>query len=327
MLAIDSYMAPLVCEVKQRFGQKAHVVFTVDLVPPHEPAAFYDAWCEAVRQADVIHLPSSSWQAYLQRDDPSSPLVQHAAKIQCLTYGIDPTTYEEEKQKVAGNSPDPEAYIAGKRKRKTNVQRRFGLAEDQDAILVVVANRWDLNNQKNNWLIAHHTPSLLVMQGGKAQLIIGNTSRDPTSQNPTLMTRLKSIAQDHPSQMSIDGMDWAQLLAAADMQLMPSKYEPCGLNHLQGMVMGVIPVCSKSGCMGEPPMIHNQNCFLFDWNPSSHQPPIDANDEFFDTLKQAVDTYVNSPQRWNEMVSHAMKDANESTWGNLASRYRDLLKV
>ncbi|MDZ7816155.1 MAG: glycogen synthase GlgA [Planctomycetota bacterium] len=108
--------------------------------------------------------------------------------------------------------------------------------------------------------------------------------------------------------------------AGSDMFLMPSRYEPCGLNQLYSLKYGTLPIVRKTGGLADtitdvtPENIENGTAtgFMFERYNSS---------ELLEAIKRAVNLYSNR-KVWREMVQTAMKQ--DWSWGNSARKYSEL---
>jgi len=130
--------------------------------------------------------------------------------------------------------------------------------------------------------------------------------------------KLKIIAEKYPNQAAVF-IDFNIPLShyiesASDIFLMPSRFEPCGLNQLYSLKYGTIPVVRKTGGLADT-VRNGKTGFVF----SSYSP-----EEFLSTLKIAINTYKNEPDRWSEMIENAMKD--DWSWERAAKKYCELYK-
>ena len=130
--------------------------------------------------------------------------------------------------------------LSGKALDKVALQRRCGLEADAGAMLFGVVSR--LTAQKGIDLVLAVLPSLLE-QG--AQLVVLGVGE------PALQDALTRAAHDHPSQVSVRlGFDETfahQVEAGIDAFLMPSRFEPCGLNQMYSQAYGTPPVVAATG--------------------------------------------------------------------------------
>ena len=105
--------------------------------------------------------------------------------------------------------------------------------------------------------------------------------------------------------------------AGADIFLMPSRYEPCGLNQLYSMQYGTIPVVRATGGLKDSvrefdPPTGSGTGFVFDL----YQGPA-----FMDALSRALSTF-RRPKRWRRLMRNAM--TADYSWTQSAARYRTL---
>ena len=315
LLALDWPTGRLVATLKQRPYNCAKVTFTVDLVPGVGELA-YELWLEGVASADTVHLPSDSWREHLRHTPHARPLFANEAKLNCIRYGFDATCFHLKRKEFGYSEHD----LGNRRLQKQVIQDYFGLRRDADAMLVIAVNRWSKDDQKNNRLIARYARDFLQLREGQIHLIIGNTSLQYKDER--LKKEFLAIAKECHQCLAIGGMKWENLLAGVDLQLLPSRYEPCGLNHCQGMSMGVIPLCSRTGCMGAPPMADGQNAFLFDWDDAASEASSRA---YFGALCRAVDRYFSHPYAWQEAVQQTMKAAFEYEWSCVVREYEQMI--
>lgn len=114
----------------------------------------------------------------------------------------------------------------------------------------------------------------------------------------------------------------AKIYAAADIFLMPSQFEPCGLGQLIAMSYGTIPIVRETGGLKdtvEPynPMTKTGTGFTFK-TYNAH--------DMLNAIWSAVDTYYNRPTDWETLVRNAM--SRDFGWAQSAAKYADLyLKI
>jgi starch synthase len=103
-----------------------------------------------------------------------------------------------------------------------------------------------------------------------------------------------------------------QIEAGADMFLMPSRYEPCGLNQIYSMKYGTVPVVRATGGLDDT--VEPFNCktgtgFRFsDYSPEA----------LLDALRQAVEAY-HEPKAWRQLIANGMK--KDFSWLASAKQY------
>ena len=108
-----------------------------------------------------------------------------------------------------------------------------------------------------------------------------------------------------------------RIYAGADIFLMPSNYEPCGIGQIVAMRYGTIPVVRETGGLKDTVQQYDKytqtgNGFVFsDYN--AH--------EMMYALKRALSAYANY-EEWNNIVHNAM--ATDFSWHNSAKEYKKL---
>jgi starch synthase len=97
--------------------------------------------------------------------------------------------------------------------------------------------------------------------------------------------------------------------AGADMFLMPSLFEPCGLNQIYSLKYGTLPIVRLTGGLADTIQDGANGFTFFDFKPSF----------FFDSVKRAVDTYRDQPEMWKQMMITAMDQ--DYSWQKSAEKY------
>jgi starch synthase len=107
--------------------------------------------------------------------------------------------------------------------------------------------------------------------------------------------------------------------AGADMLLMPSKYEPCGLSQLYALKYGTVPVVRNTGGLADTIKDFKKpdGCgFLFnDYKPA----------DLMKTIQTALSLYRNNKPKWHTLIRNGM--ALDFSWKVSARKYMDLYKV
>ncbi len=129
----------------------------------------------------------------------------------------------------------------------------------------------------------------------------------------------RSLASAHPDRFGVFvGFDErrAHLVeAGADIFMMPSRYEPCGLNQMYSMRYGTVPVVRAVGGLVDTVKPFNAangqgTGFLF----SDYQPAA-----LWDSLQRALQLYREQPQRWRRLQINGMK--RNFSWERSAAEY------
>jgi starch synthase len=107
--------------------------------------------------------------------------------------------------------------------------------------------------------------------------------------------------------------------AGADMYLMPSKYEPCGLNQMYSLAYGTVPIVRATGGLIDTVIDVSEgkkgNGFVFkDFTPEA----------MLKAIERAIELYANDPKAWKKLMVTGMK--YDFTWIKSAKKYVELYK-
>ncbi|WP_410499136.1 glycogen synthase GlgA [Chitinibacter sp. S2-10] len=134
--------------------------------------------------------------------------------------------------------------MSGKAKCKAALQQQFGLQQNADAPLFAVVSR--LTEQKGLHLVLH-TLHEIISRGGQFVLL--------GSGDAAMESEFKQAAANHPEQIAVRiGYDEAfshQIMAASDVIMVPSRFEPCGLTQLYGLKYGALPLVRRVGGLSD----------------------------------------------------------------------------
>lgn len=112
----------------------------------------------------------------------------------------------------------------------------------------------------------------------------------------------------------------SQLYAAADIYLMPSRSEPCGLSQIIAMHYGTIPVVNETGGLKDTVAAYNPETeegrgFTF----QSYNA-----DDFFYAIKRCIEMYCEEPEKWKNLISADMQ--LDVSWNVPAGKYMELFQ-
>ncbi len=207
------------------------------------------------------------------------------------------------------------AKLAGKTQNKLALQKRMGLTPRDDIPLFGLVGR--LVHQKGVDLVIEALPRLLARE---IQIVaLGTGERE-------LEAALKAAATRHLDQLAVHigySEELAHLIeAGSDLFLMPSRYEPCGLNQIYSLRYGTLPVVRRTGGLADTVVDADAKTlragtatgFVFD-RPDA--------DSLADAVERALAQYAD-PAAWQTMMRTAM--AQDFTWEHSASQYLDLYR-
>ncbi|MBX7246114.1 MAG: glycosyltransferase, partial [Candidatus Sumerlaeaceae bacterium] len=205
--------------------------------------------------------------------------------------------------------------LAGKAVCKAALQKELGLDESADTPLIGVISR--LDPQKGFDLIAEAMETLL---SGNVQVALLGTV------NPEYHALFEKVAAARPRQFSanlkFDNGLAHRIEAGCDMFLMPSRYEPCGLNQLYSLKYGTIPIVRSTGGLADsitdatPELIKTGDAtgFAFaDYTSAA----------LLETVKRALAVYGKKTE-WKKVMQNAM--AKDFSWKSSAHEYVSLFE-
>jgi starch synthase len=200
--------------------------------------------------------------------------------------------------------------LSGKARCKGALQSEFGLASNPDAPLFAVVSR--LNAQKGLDLVLSALPALL--QSG-AQLAVQGQG------DPVLEAAFSAAAFAHPGQVAVriayDEARAHRLVGGADVIMVPSRFEPCGLTQMYGLRYGTLPLVRRVGGLADTVVDASADAvragratgFSFETASAS-------------ALEAAVQRAVQAkgqPALWRKLMHTAM--AEDFSWSGAAKRY------
>lgn len=200
--------------------------------------------------------------------------------------------------------------LSGKKELKKLLQKEFQLEENPDIPVIAIISR--LAEQKGfDDLLLSGEPCALerILQKKNCQFtIVGTGDSRYVTKLSSLMTEYDNlsvkIAFSVPLSHRVEG--------GADFFLMPSKYEPCGLNQLYSLRYGTLPIVHKTGGLADTVIdMDEENGTGFSFQK------LDA-DEIVKNVERAIEFYQDKT-KLSEAISRAM--AVDSTWGRSADEY------
>ncbi|MGD9765106.1 MAG: glycogen synthase GlgA [Candidatus Binatia bacterium] len=207
--------------------------------------------------------------------------------------------------------------LAGKAACKRALQRRSGLPLERNAFLMGAISRFDA--QKGLPLICDAFP--IVAPLGAQLVVLG-------SGDPAIAARVRTLAAAYPGQVSATiGFDDAyahQIEAGADAFLMPSAYEPCGLNQMYSQRYGTVPIVHATGGLKDTVTDYSPerlaagqaSGFRFDVFDAAHVAA---------AMLRAWRVYRETPRSWRRLMVDIMRLDN--SWARSARAYLALYQT
>ncbi len=233
-------------------------------------------------------------------------------KLTGITNGIDVNTFNPETDPALPAHYNADTFVQGKAAVKAALQREVGLPEEPDVPLMVMVTR--LAGHKGLDLLCYIARRL--MWEHNAQLVILGTGEHQYE------TFFKDLAEQFPQQVAAKitfnlGLA-ARMYAGADIYLMPSKSEPCGLSQMNAMRYGTVPVVHATGGLKDtvPPCDENgQGGLGFTFQSYNA-------DDFYASIVRALNLYNNNRDAFRALQYTDM--IQDFSWNVPAGRYMEL---
>jgi starch synthase len=268
--------------------------------------------------ADAITTVSPTYAQEIQREPLGfglqGLLAARADDLHGILNGIDEDAWDPAADALIARRYGA-ARLEAKRDNKRALQRRMGLPADDDAPLFGFVGR--LTRQKGVDLIAEAAAGIVATPGQLA--VLGAGERE-------LEEALRALARAHPREIAVGtGFDepLAHLIeAGADAFLMPSRFEPCGLNQMYSQRYGTPPIAHATGGLCDsivdctPATLAGGTAtgFLF-------REPTPA--DLLAAIGRAIAAY-REPATWRALQRNGM--ARDFGWGTGARRYAELYR-
>jgi starch synthase len=238
-------------------------------------------------------------------------LRERAAVLHGIVNGVDYVRWDPAHDPHVA-APFDATDLAGKAVCKADLQRRFGLRVAPHTPLFGMVSR--LADQKGLDILSAAIPELL--RHDLQLVILGNGDARYEQQ-------LTAVGRQTPERLAIriafDTAASHQVEAGADAFLMPSRYEPCGLNQMYSMRYGTVPVVRATGGLADTvgefdPTTGSGTGFTFvPYTPEA----------LLEAVQHALDTY-HRPTDWRRLVRNGM--ACDFSWGRAAQSYLALYR-
>lgn len=195
---------------------------------------------------------------------------------------------------------------------KSDLQQGLGLPDQPDTPLMGVVSR--LAHQKGIDLVAEAIP-LWVEKHGVQFCLLGTG-------DPALEARLADLAERYPYNVACRfefSDSWAHKIeAGSDIFLMPSRYEPCGLNQMYSQIYGTIPLVHDTGGLADTVVDLNDET-LANGTATGFSFFADNMNDLNTTIWRALNIYWNKKDIWQQLVRNCMRQ--DWSWSKSAEQY------
>jgi len=269
----------------------------------------------AIVHADIINTVSEKYAEEIQSSNEygyglEGVLKDRAADLFGVINGIDYKIWDPATDELIKANYKPEK-LDNKTKNKNELRRRSKLPMSRrDIPLIGMISR--LADQKGFDLFEQVADQLFEMD--IQMVILGNG-------DGKYHVMLSELIEKYPKKLAVNlafNNELAHLIeAGSDMFLMPSRYEPCGLNQLYSLKYGTVPIVRETGGLADTitncnPAKGTGTGFVFkNYNAI----------EMLNTVRFAVEVYKNK-KIWLQLIQNGM--AQDFSWGNSAKKYQEL---
>jgi starch synthase len=245
-------------------------------------------------------------------------LLQHRRDVLSgILNGMDASQWDPATDPHLASNYDAHSVAEGKAACKAALQRELGLPAEPNVPLMGFVGR--LAEQKGIDLVAEVIQRWV--QKINVQWVILGTGQ------PKYHRLFETLAQRFPQKIAVR-LEFSnplahQIEAGADMFLMPSRFEPCGLNQLYSLKYGTVPVVRATGGLadtivgmtGQPDQAPPPNGFSFhEYSPLA----------LSETLRRACEAYA-QPEVWSRLVATGM--SQDWSWARSAEQYVELYQT
>lgn len=272
----------------------------------------------AIECADLVTTVSESYARELMypyyAHGLDGVLSNAAWKLTGITNGIDVGTFNPETDPNLPAHYNADSFAEGKAACKAALQEEVGLPVKADTPLMVMVTR--LAGHKGLDLLCYCVRRLLWEED--CQLLILGSGEEKFEQF------FRQLAEEFPDRVSTKIMFRldlaARIYAGADIYLMPSKSEPCGLSQMNAMRYGTVPVVHATGGLRDtvPPCDENGEGGLGFTFQSYNA------DDFMEAVKRAIHLYRDNREGFRALQHTDM--SQDFSWNKPAKRYMELFE-
>jgi starch synthase len=266
---------------------------------------------EAITQSDIITTVSPTYAKEILTSEFGCGLEDILRKrkkdLRGIINGLDYDVFNPETDQHI-SFPYSFHELGVKVKNKLYLQKISGLKVDPKIPILGIISR--LASQKGFDILVSAFPELMKKS---LQLVLLGTGDESYDQ------LFRELAEKYPSQFKFHNLfDVAlanQIYAGADIFLMPSLYEPCGLGQLVAMKYGTLPLVRSTGGLKDTVLsakkfhLHRATGFVFKNYTAS---------DLLDGVDRAL-YYFERPKKWRQIQANAMKA--DFSWGHSAQEY------
>lgn len=295
-----------VCELESTY-------FTADKLEFYKDASFMKG---ALTYSDFITTVSPTYAEEIKTEFYGEKLDgllrARSNSLRGIVNGLDYTEYDPRTDERIYEKYNSKNFAAKKKENKRALQRELGMIEDDEKFIISMITR--LTGQKGLDLLNRVLDDICFDQNIQI-VVLGTGEREYEDSLRYFDWKYHGRVS---AQIRFDNTLAHKIYAASDVTLMPSLFEPCGLNQLIAMRYGTIPIVRETGGLKDTVEPYNEyentgTGFSFA-NYNAH--------EMLGIIRYAHDIYYNRRKEWNAIARRAM--AKDYSWKQSAKEYIDL---
>lgn len=230
--------------------------------------------------------------------------------------GIDPTIWNPSTDQKLDTLFDVDDWQVGKAANKESLQSLEGLEVNRDVPMIGLVGR--LADQKGWDLILPVIRTHVEQRRPVQWMVLG-------SGDPRIEAELKRLSDQAPQQVAVhigfhEGLAH-QIEAASDLFVMPSHYEPCGLNQLYSLRYGAVPIVTATGGLADTVVDMTAETIANETATGFHLREISAQG-LDEAVGKALHMRFHEKKNWENLVKRGMRQ--DWSWRKSASRYVEL---
>jgi len=273
-----------------------------------------------IASADRITTVSPRYAEEIQTAEHGCGLesvLQNAAdRVSGITNGIDQSIWNPKTDTKLAANYDLRSWQQGKQANKCSLQQQFALEQNDAIPLIGLVGRlaeqkgWDLILPVLRWHLSEHRPTQWIVLGsGDAQY----------------EHELRELEKEYPNQFALH-IGFSDVLAhrieaGSDVFVMPSHYEPCGLNQLYSLSYGTIPIVTPTGGLSDT-VVDCRDETLADGTATGFYVREITPHGLDNAIGRALYLRYHNPQHWLQLIETGM--AQDWSWRKSAMEYESL---
>lgn len=238
---------------------------------------------------------------------------QQRGKIQGILNGIDMGLYDPATHTGLAANFTAKAPTKGKQACKQALQQAVGLREDGDVPIIACVSR--LVGHKGFALVTDVLHQIMEMDVQMVVLGTGDWQYEECFRNAQ-----RQYPGRFSAQITYSGSLADEIYAGADLFLMPSVSEPCGLSQMIAMRFGTVPVVRETGGLKDTVLPYNK--FTGEGRGFTFS-DINAHDMLW-VIREAVELYYKEPETWRKLQKAGM--TADFSWNQSAKEYQSIYR-